>query len=284
MLVCLAGCSETDVPGDNQSPEAGPVALATAFDANTTGTIRGRVVWQGNLPQVADFQVGPNQAFFPGWPEPQPPKSFANPNAPVVGPGNGVGNAVVFLRQVDPQQSRPWDHGAVTVAVQDYHFQVVQGQVIGSSGFVRRGEAVTFVSREERFHGVRGRGTEFFSLLLPKPDQPGTRTLTRPGLVELTSAAEYYWLRAYLFVGEHPYYAHTDAHGYFTLAQVPAGGYEVVAWMPNWLEAGHDRNPDMMYYSRLFFRPPVEQVQSAHVRPSQDTKADFAFSTEMFAK
>jgi plastocyanin len=38
------------------------------------------------------------------------------------------------------------------------------------------------------------------------------------------------WMRGWLIVQEHPYYALTDESGAFTLANVPAGDYQIEAW------------------------------------------------------
>ena len=67
--------------------------------------------------------------------------------------------------------------------------------------------------------------------------------LVRNGLgntVELTSGAGHYWMRAYLMVAEHPYYALTNADGRFVLPQVPPGRYEIVCWLPILPAGGHE--------------------------------------------
>src|SRR5262249_13240648 len=38
------------------------------------------------------------------------------------------------------------------------------------------------------------------------------------------------WMAAYWVAEEHPYYAVTDANGAFTIADLPAGDYEVEIW------------------------------------------------------
>jgi hypothetical protein len=152
------------------------------------------------------------------------------------------------------------------------------------TGFVHRGQSVEMASREPVFHILRASGSAFFSLTFPNPDRPRVRSLTEPGLVELSSGAGYYWMRAYLFVDDHPYYTRTDAQGYYQLSQVPPGRYQVVCWLPNWNVARHDRDPESTVISRLFFRPPVEREQHVEVRASGAVAADFTMSKALFQR
>lgn len=272
----LAGCDED--PPAPVSPPAAPAA-GTAFDPATAGTIQGRVTWAGDAPNVP---------LFRGWTdvglEQMPPhrQVHPNPNAPMVSPGGAVGNAVVFLRGVDVRRSRPWDLPPVRVVQRGYEVHVRQGGAEARDGFVRRGEAVEMVSAEPVFHSLHAGGAAYFSLVFPDPDRPRRRVLDRAGLVELSSAAGYYWARAYLFVDDRPYYAHTDAAGRFVLPRVPPGEYEVVCWLPSWREASHERDPETSLVVRLHFRPPVERVRKVRLDPGATREVTFALSPADF--
>src|SRR5262249_44220267 len=131
-------------------------------------------------------------------------------NAPTIDPSNrGVANAVVFLRGVDPVRSRPWDLPPVQVAISDFAFKLHQGEWHNRIGFVRRGEAIEMTSYDPILHMLHADGAAFFTLAFPDAKKPLSRRLTKPGIVELSSASTWYWMRAYLFVDDHPYYACT---------------------------------------------------------------------------
>ncbi len=280
-LAALAGCGEIE----SYAPVSDPPAAAktsSAFDPETAGALRGRVTWEGPLPRVPPFEV---RSYVPVGEQGRPRQKRANPNAPIIDPATrGVAGAVVFLRGVAPERARPWDHPTVRVEQRDRRFLVVQGDAAANVGFVRRGDEVRLIARGERYHMLHADGAAFFSLTFPDPDRPRTRRLPVAGVVELSSAAGYYWMRAYLFVDDHPYYARTDGRGEFRLEGVPPGVYEVVCWLPSWVEERHDRDPETGLVTRLFFRPPVAWRAQVEVPPNWDAAADFTFRTAAFER
>jgi hypothetical protein len=275
----ILGCGDP-VPGPAEQSASDAPPAGSAFDPASAGSVCGRVTWEGDIPSVPRFKIRPH---LPAEGAEQRHLIRKNPNAPVVDAATrGVAGAVVYLRGVDPLRGRPWDHDPVRVEQRGRRLHVRQGGRDGRVGFVRRGDSVEVVSRDSVFHALHAGGAAFFSLAFPDPGQPLSRPLPETGLVELTSAAGYYWMRAYLFVDDHPYYALTDAHGRFELRQVPPGRYELVCWMPNWLEDRTERDPETGLVARLFFGPPAEQSRPVLVEKKGTCSLDFVFSTGAF--
>ncbi len=280
-LAIAGGCGQANSQPSNLI-EVAPPSQGNNFDPATAGTIRGEVVWQGKVPQVSPFLVRANPIGGDALAKRQ---VQPNPNTPAINPqNNGVGNAVIFLRGVDLTKAKPWNLPAVRIEQRDLHLQVLQGDVDSSYGFVRRGDPIEMVSRDPYFHSLHGDGASFFSLVFPDPGQPLSRGLKEKGVVELTSAAGYYWMRAYVFVDDHPYYTRTDAEGRFTLDQVPPGNYEVVCWIPSWREARHERDPESGLITRLIFRPPVSWVESVTLLREELKEVSFAPSMAAFQR
>jgi hypothetical protein len=278
MVLMFVGCQ----PVPAAVPEAAlPVAeLGTRFQPDATGAIAGQVVWTGDAPVVEPFAVLPMSLYY----------EFAkdkvlkeNPNAPAIDPrSRGVGNAVVFLRGVAPAVSRPWDLPPVQVAIRDHRFDVHQGTGIGHYGFVRRGQSVEIVSKQPVHQMVRATGSAYFNLALVEPELPRTRTLPRHGVVELSNAINCFWMRAYLFVDDHPYYVRTDSSGRFVLRDVPPGRYELVCWMPSWREASRDLDPEWGMVLRVTFDRPVEKIQPVTIETGRTLDARFEMQTADF--
>jgi hypothetical protein len=279
LLLATLGC------GDIPPPTPGEVPTPTEdtgmhFDAATAGIIRGQVIWEGQIPAVPPLEIMPNPLAGELLHKKQ---LRPNPNTPHIEPGSkGLGNAVIFLRGLDPGRGKRWDHPPLRVEQRDGQFHLLQGDVDGQIGFVHRGDVITMISQDRFFHALHASGATFFTLTFPDPGRPLQRPLKEKGIVELTSAAGYYWMRAYVFVDDHPYYIRTDPEGRFVLPQVPAGRYEVVCWLPSWVKARHERDPESGVVSRLFFQPAVERVQSLTLEPNGTKVITFVLSPELF--
>jgi hypothetical protein len=278
ILAAAIGCGD-EAPPPPPEPAQVP-APATAFDPATAGSVTGRVTWDGELPSVPPFQVYPNAPAGDVFRERH---TRPNPNAPSIDAATrGIADLVVYLRGVEVARARPWDHPPLVVEMQGCRFHLRQGDADSRVGFVRGGDRLAMVSREPVFHLLHAGGAAFFTLAFPDAEQPRERSLKANGLVELTSAAGYYWMRGYVFVDEHPYYARTDREGHFALPQVPPGQYQIVCWAPNWVKERHERDPETGEITRLFFRAPVEQVQTVTLAPGRDSAVEFTLSQTPF--
>jgi hypothetical protein len=280
LIVTVPGCadSRTDSPAEQSRKKD---VSGAEFDTSRCGVIRGCVSWEGAVPKIALFNIPPNPLAGEVF---RKKHTRPNPHVPIVDAATGgIGNAVIFLRGVDPKQGRPWDHPPVQLEMRDCQLHIRQGESDSAFGFVRCGDRVAMVSRDRWFHSLHAAEAAYFGLTFPDKDQPLERVLSQKGMVEWTSAAGYYWMRAYIFVDDHPYYARTNAQGRFELPGVPAGRYEIVCWMPNWNESRHERDPESSAICRLFFKKPFESVQPVTVPPSGTVGVDFKVSSELFS-
>jgi hypothetical protein len=266
LLLLVSGCEEAPLP---ELPEPRPSAdLATRFDPSATGTITGRLTWSGPIPDVPLFHSSPD----PLQPPPREPmRTWKNPLAPLIHSQSwGVEDAVVFLRGVDVKRARPWDHPPARVEFAGQQMQIRQGEKLSRHGFVRCGTGLEIMSEEPILHVLRARGTAFFSLPLVDQHRLYTRFLRDSGIVELSEGVGRFWMRAFVFVDEHPYFTRTDAQGGFRLEQVPEGEYELAVFLPSWHLASMERDPGLSQVSAVTFQPPlllVRKVQVNRKRP-----------------
>jgi hypothetical protein len=280
-LLLAQGCTDPEACHPHGCREK-TATKNTLFDRSKAGTIRGQVTWHGEIPSIPPFQVRSNWPLGTIGP---PGQVRENPHVPRIDShSRGVADAVVFLRGVDPARARPWDLPPVRVEMRGRQFHIYQGEPESQIGFVHRGAAVTMLSRDQGFHSLHAGSAAFFTLAFPDPDEPSIHRFSNKGLVDLTSAAGYYWMRGYLFVDDHPYYDRTDRKGMFTLAQVPPGRYELVCWLPNWHVERQERDPESSLPARLYFAPPVEIAKAVTVKQNGIEIVDFTLDVERFCK
>jgi hypothetical protein len=259
LLTCGCDAASSSRPAESVAERLAPPRPA----ATGHSSLSGRVVWSSSPPQVAAVQsmrAGPDGApvftFHPA------------PNVPAVAADGGVGNAVVFLRGVVDTGECHWP--PVTVELHDQRPMIRQGDgPPGNLGFVRVGDSITIVSRQPIYHALRARGAAFWTLTLPDADRPRTWRLDQPGVVELSSGVNYYWMRSYLWVCDHPHYTPTAPDGRWTLAGVPAGEYDLVTWLPNWHTLRQERDPESGQIARYVFRPALEVSRRVVVRENE---------------
>jgi hypothetical protein len=265
------------------SPKPG-VYIPPDPEAKPMGRIHGVVRWQGNLP-VAEPIYGLIQT-----PEGSRWAHKANPFAPQISGDGGVANAVVRLIKVPAQKSKPWTRGPVRIEIEENAISAVQDGKKSSIAFAKLGDEVELLNNDLHYNAIRardGRGDEvtlrnqephtlFFTLPFPArptPETPATpvrRLLDRPGRVEFTSGAGFFWTGADLFVCEHPYYTLTDAKGQFVLENVPEGSYEISAWLRPWMITGQDRDPENGRTVRIHFAKGPEVKQRVVVSAKDD--------------
>jgi hypothetical protein len=267
LITLVAGCQPSSVPPPSYLTSESPLRRPSSFDMSKAVDFRGRVIWVGPKPVAAPIQgllrVG----------ETIENREFENPNVlRLSGDSDRVFGAVVFLEDVDPQNSCPWFHAPLQVRVDDTHIRTYQGRYLEHTriGIVRERTTVEFVATDHGSHVVSLRGADFFGMSLPEVGVPRRHRFDERGLVELSSGANRPWHRAYLWVTPHPYFALTNDQGEFELKMVPCGEYRIRAWHPNSEILSYDRDPNTGQITRIHFGPAFSSSRPIQVRPEMD--------------
>jgi Carboxypeptidase regulatory-like domain len=142
-----------------------------------------------------------------------------------VGPDKSVHNAVVYL--VDIAKGKAWPAQAKPPEIDNVkckfepHIQVIRAGKL---------DVVNSDPMLHNTHGYYGRRTAF-NLALPNKGQRIPVELTRAGQVRI-DCDSHGWMEAWIYVVDNPYYAVTSADGKFTVVDIPAGTYKLVAVHP----------------------------------------------------
>src|SRR3954447_6962202 len=219
VAIAVVACS-----GSNQSKSPQPASPAAAPDARkvdegTAGSISGKVVVEGTVPQNAPIQMSSDPACE------AENKGGAAQETYVASDGglqnvfvyikDGLGNKYLFDTPTDP----------VTLDQKGCHYIP---HVLG----IRVGQPLDIVNSDSTMHNVHGmpETNREFNFGQPVPGMKQAVAFTAPEVMIPFKCDVHAWMHAYIGVVNHPYFAVTSSGGTFELKSVPPGTYTVEAW------------------------------------------------------
>ncbi len=96
----------------------------------------------------------------------------------------------------------------------------------------RVGQKVTFVNSDKLFHNVKSVSKENkgFNLLMPQYKQRKSQVFKKPELFMQTKCSVHPWMKAYIAILDHPFFAVTKEDGAFKISEIPEGKYTLEIW------------------------------------------------------
>jgi hypothetical protein len=190
-----------------------PPALSYEVSAvSGGGSIEGVVVYRGSVPTQKIIPTKDVEVC--GQPREEPLIR--------VGPNQAVESAVVYL--VEVASGKDWPTAGKTPELDNEKCRFVpEVQVIAPGAL----EVVNSDPVLHNTHGFYGKRTAF-NLALPNKDQRIPVELPRPGTVRVDCDA-HGWMEGWVYVVDNPYYAVTGPDGKFSITDIPAGEYKLVA-------------------------------------------------------
>jgi hypothetical protein len=213
--------------GATPTPSAAPTPTAsTPVKSEGFGTLKGQVVFGGDPPSPKVVAEKGNA--------PKDPTVCAK-DAPILserlvvdGATKGVRNVLVYL----PRPTNVSEEAKKAAAGKEVLFDqikcVFEPHVLG----VMANQPVTLKSSDPVNHNINAKlraGGAFNSLLQAQGKTQFTPTAPERTPAEVTCDI-HPWMRAWWMVLDHPYFAVTDAKGYFEIKNAPAGSQKVVVW------------------------------------------------------
>ncbi|MGA8234118.1 MAG: carboxypeptidase-like regulatory domain-containing protein [Candidatus Acidiferrales bacterium] len=251
--------------------ETPPPATYEVVNVESGGSISGNVKWSGPIPKIPRLPITKDPKVC----DPDGEKT-RDLQRLVIGAEGGVANTVVYLKSV--ARGKAWDLPASEQTLDQkscaYHPHIL---------LVPVGGAMQIKSSDPVLHTVHMMGAATYNLPFPFQDQFITRTMHIAGRVEMKCNAGHVWMNAEALVVAHPYYAITDAHGNFTLTNVPPGNYEVEAWHEGWKIVADETVLDVgaqVTVKRPIYSQPRTWQRQVTVHPAHNTTVDFQLSEE----
>jgi len=136
---------------------------------------------------------------------------------------NGIRNAVVSLQNIPPGAKGEWNFPAAKMDQKQCSFSP---RVV----IVPVGGTIEFLNSDRLLHNVRSTGKENPPF---NRAQPHARSISfvfkQPELLRVDCDL-HSWMRGWVVVADHPYYAVTNEQGEFVLENVPPGKYTLQVW------------------------------------------------------
>lgn len=230
------------------APPAPPSPMAPAFfqvDAATAGIVRGRVTLNGRAPAPTRLPIDEDVTCAQLNPQGLSSEEFA------VGRRGELANAFVYVKRGLEGKTFAPPPKTETVAIDQRRCRFAP-HVFG----IRQGQTLRVVNSDPLTHNIHPQPKN--NREWNQSQEEGAVALERrfmfPELMIRIKCNVHPWMRAYVNVMEHPYFAVTGADGAFEIASLPPGDYVI--------EALHEK------------APPSEQ--SVRVAPSSQSAIDFS--------
>ena len=232
------------------------------------GTISGKVLWSGDVPEVTKFPINKNAEVCAK----HAAKEMADsPRLIIDKESKGVRNAVVFLADVK--------EGISLDRIETPVFDQKNCTYVPHIFFIKAGERLQMKSSDDILHNIHAVGPSKFNKPFPLQNMIIKQKMRKPGVSVLSCDAGHSWMSAYIFVVQHPYFTLTDEKGDFVLNDIPAGAYKLVVWHEGWTVAKTDKDSEgkITHYT---FDAPKETEKSITVSSGGEVEVRFALSAE----
>jgi plastocyanin len=211
------------------------ILAGAARAADEWGTVKGQVTWGGKAP--------PPEVKIDTSKEPKCAKCNVIDEKYIVGKNGGVKYVIVWLQKGDNFKAKLPIHPALK-AIKDKEVVIDQPcckfepRVLA----IRQGQKIIGKNSSEIAHNMKWTGGN---------DNPGdNKLIPGGGKIEIDLVASksavivecniHPWMKGWVRVFDHPYFAVTDADGKFEIKNAPAGKYNIVMWQEEagWVNGG----------------------------------------------
>ena len=221
LALSVGGLIYLTLPGTmgqgGESKLAAISADAQPIDPATVGEIRGTVAFSGTAPERKPLKL---------WGGCESVGSGPRLDDAVLVQNGRLQNTFIWIRQgYEAWVPPPVPQEIIEI---DQRACMYAPRVVG----VRQGQKVVLINSDPLYHNVRSvsDANATFNLNMPVKDQRIERTFDKAEVMVQARCDVHPWMRSYIGVVPHPWFAITGADGSFKLTGVPPGEYVVEAW------------------------------------------------------
>lgn len=217
-LVFLSGCGGGSTAPKSEEKSAAPAPAASA-PAGSEASISGKVAYSGPKSEPAAISMDQTPACA---------RQHAAPfksEALIVNPNGTLKNAFVWVKAGLPNVEWPAAAGAVSI---DQKGCVYAPHVAG----VRAGQDVEFLNSDTTNHNIHPmpRLNREWNESQPPQGEKKIKQFTKEEVMIPVKCNVHPWMKVYIGVVNHPFFAITGDDGAFSLKGLPAGEYTLEVW------------------------------------------------------
>ncbi|HTQ54338.1 MAG TPA: carboxypeptidase regulatory-like domain-containing protein [Bryobacteraceae bacterium] len=214
----LASCGGSKEEAKKEEAAA-PAAAPAAVDEATAATITGKVSFSGAKPAMKTIDMSANPACQRAHTTPQKSEEV------VVNDNGTLRNAFVWIKSGLPDRQWPVPATPVELAQDGCMYKP---HVIG----VMTGQGIEIKNDDPTNHNIHPLpkiNPEWNESQPPKGD-PKTKSFAREEVMIPVKCNVHPWMRAYIGVVSHPFFAVTGEDGSYTIKGLPPGSYTLEVW------------------------------------------------------
>ncbi len=212
----LAACGG----GGGSEPAAAPAAKPAAAAGKTgSSSVTGKVSFNGAAPEAAEVRLTADPKC-----NEMHPDGLSRAAATVSADG-ALKDVFVHVKGVAGSFPAPAD-----AALLDQTGCTYAPRLLG----VMPGQTLTIRNSDDTLHNIhpRPKANDEFNVGQPRQGMETSKTFDKPELMIPVGCDVHPWMRAYVMVSSHPFFAVTGDDGAFELKNLPAGEYEIEALHP----------------------------------------------------
>ena len=181
------------------------------------GTLSGRVNFDGKPPKKRSIKMDADPVCGSSHKEPVYNQSF------IINEAGYLQNVLVYLKDVKYDGNTP-DTQAVIDQNGCMYSPQVQGMMKGQDLLIKNSDATL-----HNIHGLPKINSEF-NFAMPKVVKEKAIQMAKAENFIKIKCDVHSWMKAYVSVFDHPYFAVTDDSGHYQIDNIPPGDYEIIAW------------------------------------------------------
>lgn len=195
--------------------------LGSSGEIPATGTVRGAITLSGPAPKPVQIEVDRNVEHC---------GRLKSSEDLLVDPSSGgISNAVIWLERGKPTEGTKAGNSLeprpAHLENKNCRFEPhVQGTTVGSDLEISNVDPILHTTRARYEDRIT-----LFNLPLPNEGLRVRRKLRKAGLVVINCEV-HRWMKAFVWVFDHPRFAVTDEKGNYEISKVPPGRYTLRAW------------------------------------------------------